>query len=88
LKKLEMEQKAEEAKRLAEEAKSGKPAGKAPPKQPVKGKGKDEKPQIDVPILEVPKVTPYSTEMGNQYIRERPLAEIVSKLMSPPPEEN
>jgi hypothetical protein len=44
LKKLELEQKAEDAKRAAEEAKGGKPAGKAPAKAPPKGKGKDDKP--------------------------------------------
>lgn len=86
LKKLEAEAKAEEAKRLAEEAKTGKPAGKAPAKAPpkpgAKG-GKDDKPQLDVPQLEVPKVTPFASEMGNNYIRERPLEEIVERMMKP-----
>jgi len=49
LKKLELEQKAEEAKRAAEEAKGIKPAGKAPAKAQAKGKGKDDKPFLDVP---------------------------------------
>ena len=40
-----------------------------------------------MPQLEVPKVTPYKSEMGNDYIRERSLNEIVVKLMSPPVEE-
>ena len=40
-----------------------------------------------MPQLEVPKVTPYKSEMGNDYIRERSLNEIVAKLMSPPVEE-
>lgn len=85
LKKLEQEQKAEEAKRAAEEAKGVKPTGKAPAKAQAKGKGgKDEKPVLDVPQLEVPKVIPYKSEMGNDYIKERPLEEIVTKLMSPP----
>jgi|LakMenEpi03Oct11_1017367.scaffolds.fasta_scaffold04523_2 hypothetical protein len=57
-----MEQKAEEAKRLAEEAKTGKPAGKAPPKpvaKPGAKGGKDDKPLVDVQQLEVPKVTTF-----------------------------
>jgi hypothetical protein len=37
--------------------------------------------------LEVPKVIPYKSEMGNEYIRERPLEEIVTKIMSPPVED-
>ncbi|MFO0116687.1 MAG: hypothetical protein ACK521_03430 [bacterium] len=49
LKKLEADQKAEEAKRATEEAKGGKQPNKAPAKAPAKGKGKDEKPLIDVP---------------------------------------
>jgi len=84
LKKIEAEQKAEEAKRASEEAKGIKPAGKAPAKAPPKGKGKDDKPVLDVPQLQVPKVTLFKSEMGNDYIRERPLAEIVTRLMSPP----
>lgn len=70
LRKLDAEAKAEEAKRLAEEAKTGKPAGKAPAKAPAKpgAKGKDDKPVLDVPQLEVPKVTPFASEMGNSYI--------------------
>jgi hypothetical protein len=91
LKKLEMEQKAEEVKRIAEEAKTGKPAGKAPPKpaaKPGAKGGKDEKPLVDVPQLEVPKVTTFQSEMGNKYVRERTLAEIVTVIMSPPPEED
>lgn len=84
LRKQEREQKLEEAKRLAEEARTGKPV-KAPAKPaPAKGKGgKDDKPQLDVPHLEVPKVQIFKTEMGNQYIRERPLEEIITKIMTP-----
>ena len=48
LRKFEREQKAEEAKRLAEEARTGKPV-KAPAKPAAKGKGKDDKPLLDVP---------------------------------------
>lgn len=32
-------------------------------------------------------MTPFESESGNKYIRERPLEEIVDKLMLPPPEE-
>ena len=42
---------------------------------------------IDVPQLEVPKVTTFESEMGNKYIRERTLDEIVTVIMSPAPEE-
>lgn len=30
---------------------------------------------------------PYKSEMGNNYIKERPLEEIVARLMSPPVDE-
>ena len=36
-----------------------------------------------MPQLEVPKVTPFASEMGNNYIRERPLEEIVERMMKP-----
>ena len=83
LRKLEAEAKAEEAKRLAEEAKTGKPASKAPAKPPAKGgaKGKDDKPVLDVPQLDVPKPIPFCSEMGNKYIQERPLFEVVERMM-------
>jgi len=42
---------------------------------------------VDVPQLAVPEVTPFQSEMGNEYIRERPLEEIVEKMMQPPVEE-
>ncbi len=81
LKKLEQEQKAEEAKRAAEEAKGVKPTGKAPAKAQAKGKGgKDEKPVLDVPQLEVPKVIPYKSEMGNDYIKEGKNLDMISKI--------
>jgi len=35
----------------------------------------------------VPKVTEYSTEMGNQYVVERQFDEIATKLMEPPKED-
>lgn len=69
LKEYEAKQRENEAK-AAEEAKKA-PAGKAPAKAPAKGKGGDQKPALDVPKLEVPQVTDFKSEMGNQYIRER-----------------
>ena len=86
LKKYEAEQKAEEAKRATEEAKGGKPQGKPAKAAPKKGKDAD-KPVVDVPQLTVPEVTPFQSEMGNEYIRERPLEEIVEKMMQPTVEE-
>ena len=85
LAKHEAEQAAEEAKKAAEEAKGIKQDAKK--KAPPAKKGQDAKPQLDVPQLEVPQVTPFQSESGNKYIRERPLEEIVDKLMLPPPEE-
>ena len=35
----------------------------------------------------MPEVTEFSSEMGNNYIRERPLEEIIEKLMTPQEEE-
>jgi len=83
LAKFELEQANEEAKRAAEEAKGGKPAGKgkAPP---AKKGGKDPaQPELDVEQLEVPTVTEFKSTMENEYIRERPLQEIIDKLMTP-----
>ena len=40
-----------------------------------------------MPKLEVPQVTNFESEMGNKYIRERPLAEIIDKLLVPQEEE-
>ena len=88
LAKHEAEQAAEEAKRTAEEAKTGKPAakGKAPPVKKAGGKDPG-MPDLDVAQLEVPTVTEFESEMGNKYIRERPLDEIIQKLMTPQEEE-
>lgn len=87
LAKYEAEQAAEEAKRAAEEAKTGKPAAKAKA-PPAKKGGKDPGvPELDVPQLEVPKVTDFKSEMQNEYIRERPLQEIIDNLMVPQEEE-
>ena len=40
-------------------------------------------PDLDVEQLTVPEVTEFKSEMGNEYIRERPLEEIIDKLMTP-----
>ena len=78
---------ADEEKRAAEEAKGGNPAGKAKA-PPAKKGGKDPGvPDLDVPQLEVPTVTEFKSEMENEYIRERPLQEIIDKLMVPQEEE-
>ena len=87
LAKYEAEQAADEAKRLAEEAKTGKPAGKAKAPPPKKGGKYPGVPDLDVPQLEVPTVTDFKSEMENEYIRERPLQEIIDKLMVPQEEE-
>lgn len=87
LAKYEAEQAAEEAKRAAEEAKTGKPApkGKA---APAKKGGKDPGvPELDVEKLEVPEVSDFVSEMQNEYIRERPLEQIIETLMTPQEEE-
>ena len=83
LAKYEAEQAAEEAKRVAEEAKTGKAPAKAKA-PPAKKGGKDPgQPDLEVEQLEVPDVTEFQSEMGNKYIRERPLQEIIDKLMTP-----
>ena len=88
LAKYEAEQADEEKKRAAEEAKGGKPAakGKAPAQKGKGGKG-DGGPELDVEQLECPEPTPFKSQMENEYIRERPLAEIIDKLMTPIEEE-
>lgn len=87
LAKYEAEQAAEEAKRAAEEAKTGKAPAKAKA-PPAKKGGKDPgQPDLEVEQLEVPDVTEFQSEMGNKYIRERPLQEIIDKLMTPQEEE-
>ena len=86
LKKHEAEQKAEEAKRQAEEAKTGKPAAKGKQAAPKKGKDPD-KPDIEVEQLPVPGTTPYVSESNNKYVRERPIDEIITKLLTPQEDE-
>lgn len=80
LKKYEEDKKMEESKR-AEDDKS-KPAakGKAPPPQKKGGKEPD-KPVLDVPKLEIPKIQEYTSAAGNKYILERNIDEIAIKLL-------
>lgn len=72
LKKWEEDKKLEEA-RLEAEAKKAAADPKAKKAPPPKGKGgKDaDKPNIDVPKLEVPKIIEYTSKMGQKYIFER-----------------
>ena len=72
LRKWEEEKKAEEAK-AAEDAKKAAADPKAKKAPPPKGKGgKDaDKPNIDVPKLEVPQIEDYTSKMGKPYIYER-----------------
>jgi hypothetical protein len=42
---------------------------------------------LDVPQLEVPKLTEFSSEGGNEYVCERPITEIAEGLMKPQEEE-
>lgn len=87
LAKYEAEQALEEAKRASEEAKGGKAPAKAKA-PPAKKGGKDPgQPDLEVAQLEVPTVTEFESDMNNKYIRERPLQEIIEKLMTPQEEE-
>ena len=53
-----------------------------------KAGGKDaDKPNLDVPKLEVPTITEFTSEGGNKYVRERPIEEIAEDLMKPQEEE-
>ena len=79
MKKYEEEKKLEELKKAEEE--KGKPAAKAKAPPPAK-KGKEpEKPLLDVPKLEVPKILEFQSKMGNKYLVERSLEEITIKIM-------
>ena len=87
LKKWEEEKKAEEAKAAEEAKKAAADAkGKKPP--PAKAKGKDaDKPNIDVPKLEVPEIKEFQSEMGKPFLIERSTEDIAEKLMQPAPSE-
>ena len=85
LKKWEDEKKAEEAK-AADEAKKAAADPKAKKAAPAKGKGKDaDKPNIDVPKLEVPELHDYESKMGFKYVIERSINDITKKLLTPAP---
>ena len=86
LKKWEDEKKIEEAK-AAEDTKkaAADPKGKkAPP--PKKGKEAD-KPNIDVPKLDVPEIKDYTSNMGQKFVIERSFEDIADKLIKPAPSE-
>jgi hypothetical protein len=88
LKKYEEEKRLEEIKRIEEEKKNPAAAkGKAPPPAAAKkppGKGEPEKPVVDVPKLEVPKIQEWTAPSGNKYLIERNLDEISKKIMDAP----
>ncbi len=65
----------------AEEEKSKPPGAKAKAPPPQK-KGKEpEKPNLNVPILQVPPIVEYISTTGNKYLIERTMEEITTKLM-------
>jgi hypothetical protein len=77
----------EEARLREEEAKkSGKPPGKAPAPA-KKGAKADDKPQLDVPKLEIPEIKEFEAVSGNKYVRERSFEEIANTLLDPPKED-
>ena len=71
---------AEEDKKKAADPKAKKAA-------PAKGKGKDDKPNIDVAKLVVPDIADYTSSMGRAFVYERSMADIAEKLMKPAPTE-
>ena len=80
LKKYEEEKKLEELKAKEDDDKN-KGAKKAPPKAPAK-KGKDsDKPDLNVPQLEVPKIQEITSSNGYKYLVKRTIEEIASELM-------
>ena len=85
LKKWEDEKKAEEAK-AAEDLKKAAADPKAKKAAPAKGKGKDaDKPNLDVPKLEVPAIADYESKMQLKYVVERSVDDIATKLLTPAP---
>jgi len=83
LKKWEKKQAKLEAKVDAEKAAGGKtaPAKKAPP--PKKGHEVVQPHLEGIEMLEVPQITDYTSESGNNYVRERSLDFIAESLMKP-----
>ena len=85
LRKYEEQKRLEEEKAKEEEKKGAPPAkGKAPP---PKAKGKEDKPDLGVPQLEVPQIKDYVSPNGYAYLVERSANEIVEKLMDTTVEE-
>ena len=85
MKKWEEQKAAEEAK-AAEDAKKASADPKAKKAAPPKAKGKDaDKPNIDVPKLEVPQIVDYESKMGQKYVIERSIEDITKKLLTPAP---
>jgi len=85
LKKWEENKAAEEAK-VAEDAKKAAADPKAKKAPAAKAKGKDaDKPNIDVPKLEVPQINDYESKMGLKYVIERSIDDITKKLLTPAP---
>lgn len=72
---------AEEDKKKAADPKAKKAA-------PAKGKGKDDKPNIDVPKLPVPEIMDYTSAMEKKFVFERSMDDIAEKLMKPAPGED
>jgi hypothetical protein len=84
LRKWEEDKKAEELKQ-AEEDKKKAADPKAKKAAPAKGKGKDDKPNIDVPTLAVPEIVEFTSAMGRAFVYERATADIAETLMKPAP---
>lgn len=86
LRKWEEDKKAEELKQADEDKKKAADP-KAKKAAPAKGKGKDDKPNIDVPKLAVPEIVDYTSSMGRAFVYERSMSDIAEKLMKPAPTE-
>lgn len=89
MKKYEEEKRLEELKRIEEEKKNpagakGKAPAPAPAKKPAGKPGEPEKPVVDVPKLEVPKIQEWDAPSGNKYLIERSMDEISQKIMDAP----
>jgi len=85
LKKFEEEKKADEAKQAEDVKKDPKAKAKAPPAK--KGGKGDDKPQLDVPKLDVPPIAEFDSKMAKKFIVERTLPQIADKLLTPQPTE-
>lgn len=82
LRKYEEEKKQEELKNKEEEEKNPGIKGKKPPAKAPPKKGKDpDKPDLDVPRLEVPEIQEYVSSNGYKYLVKRSPDEIAKELM-------